>query len=160
MVRLFATCGMCVIAAATLVHTAETQDAAKNSLDPVSLVDCTEAVLQELNTLGGNEPSRPIVKPATVSSVQRQEVLRVASSWAHDNCYLPCAYAMCAALLVGQSNTIAVYIRPVHPDRRLLYPEATVLIDRESTAVVSGEMLHDGCGVLSGSCVPKDRARK
>jgi hypothetical protein len=87
---------------------------------------------------------------ANLSQAERERTIAGATEWAYSHCYLPCTYEMCAVLLSGDSQLVAVQITP--RESFFLSPQAMVAVDPESGRAVDKLMWHSGCALRAGEC--------
>ncbi len=95
-----------------------------------------------------------------LTKAEFESVLAVASDWAGDNCYLPCEFPMCGAVIDLKPGTVGVYIRPLDPLEGGIYPEAGVEIELSSMTVTAADLLHTGCQYWTGTYKPKWSGRQ
>jgi len=113
------------------------------------LVDCTAKGLAELE---GSDlfDWRPAGLDAQTSAL----VLSTATAWARENCYVPCEFQMCGMILQGPEERVTVYIRPQEAQfgDGGIWPEASIVLTRESWEVVEYQRFHTGCVMWTGEC--------
>lgn len=116
------------------------------------LVDCTAKGLSELK-----DSDLFDWKPADLDAQSSAAVLSTATAWARENCYVPCEFQMCGMVLQGSGERVTVYIRPrdVQFGDGGIWPEASIVLSRESWEVVEYERFHTGCVMWTGECTWK-----
>ncbi len=75
----------------------------------------------------------------------RSTILRRASEWSVETCYLPCAFEMCGAVLKTPEQQAAVWIGPCERPPGQIMPEARLVIDRNGQTVFDANRIHSSC---------------
>jgi hypothetical protein len=79
-------------------------------------------------------------------SERRAKVMLTATSWALDNCFLPCEGDMCGLVSTPEDGFISVYIRPSFDfPVDYIVPEAEITLDAETLIIRESHILHSGC---------------
>ena len=89
-----------------------------NSEPQTELMDCTAKYFRFWAWVQRESGRRVLFRPLLLEEEARVEIFRVASRWAEENCYLPCSYSMCGALVSLPDGSSIVEIMP-HDDVRI-----------------------------------------
>jgi hypothetical protein len=123
--------------------------------DLETLIDCTA---DEISRRRGTPLAAS--RAAALTESQRAAVLALATDWAMANCYLPCEFQMCGALIALEPELVGVYVRPSEPLEGGIYPEAGIEVDLASMTIVRSELLHTGCQYWTGTCTPEEMRKR
>ena len=111
-----------------------------------SLIECSPSIYDDFinakQRFGFNPLGEVILWPVQEEPVLRSQLLSMASTWAKDHCYLPCGQSMCAIVVRLPHDRAAAYIRPSLMPELGIYPEAHIVLELPTMAIVEELKYH------------------
>ena len=109
-------------------------------------VECAAIFPNQVGVMGSNPYPRDAV-PLQLDEIgepTRKQLLSIVSRWALAQCYLPCAYEMCACLLTLPDGNFAVHIAPKDLNGHIA-AEAMLFIGSETLKIEDQIRFHSPC---------------